>query len=160
MINQEPQSKKLHILMLASGADTHTIRWVNALSEKGFDISLASLHGYSKTISCRVNQIQLTQKLPFGYFTARYELAKFIKNERVDIVHAHYATGYGSLGRLLNAERYILSVWGSDVLIFPEKRTVHPKRIRDRPCPRGPPQLGGPRGIFYLEINDFFANLL
>lgn len=125
MINKEPQSKKLHILMLASGVDTHTVRWVNALSEKGLKISLASLHGYSKTISSRVNQIQLIQKLPFGYFTARYELTKFIENERVDIVHAHYATGYGSLGRLLNAERYVLSVWGSDVLIFPGKSFLH-----------------------------------
>jgi glycosyltransferase involved in cell wall biosynthesis len=35
-----------------------------------------------------------------------------------DIVHAHYASGYGTLARLTGWP-YVLSVWGSDVYTFP-----------------------------------------
>ena len=35
-----------------------------------------------------------------------------------DIVHAHYASSYGTLGRLCRFHPYVLSVWGSDKIGF------------------------------------------
>lgn len=36
-----------------------------------------------------------------------------------DLLHAHYASGYGTLGSLCGFHPYVLSVWGSDAYDFP-----------------------------------------
>lgn len=48
-----------------------------------------------------------------------------------DIVHAHYATSYGTLGRLCRFHPYILSVWGSDVYDFPRRSWLHRKLFQE-----------------------------
>ena len=42
-----------------------------------------------------------------------------LKKIKPDILHAHYASGYGTLGRFCGFHPYVLSVWGSDVYDFP-----------------------------------------
>ena len=48
-----------------------------------------------------------------------------IRSFQPDIVHAHYATGYGLLGRLSGFQPFVISAWGSDVMQFPQKSKWH-----------------------------------
>jgi len=48
-----------------------------------------------------------------------------LKTVQPDLLHAHYAAGYGTLGRLSDFHPYIVSVWGSDVFEVPERSPVH-----------------------------------
>ena len=55
-----------------------------------------------------------------NYLSAGPALRRMIRLERPDIVHAHYASGYGFLcSTWLTKGSYILSMWGSDIFVFP-----------------------------------------
>lgn len=57
-------------------------------------------------------------------------LKSTIETINPDILHAHYGSSYGMLGRLVNKKPYIVSVWGSDVMSFPDKSPLHRFLIR------------------------------
>jgi glycosyltransferase involved in cell wall biosynthesis len=57
-------------------------------------------------------------------------LRNIIKIEKPNILHAHYATSYGVLGALLKFKPFFLSVWGSDVYLFPNKSFIHKSILR------------------------------
>lgn len=42
-----------------------------------------------------------------------------------DIVHAHYASSYGTLARQIGHASTVLSLWGSDVYEFPKRSLIH-----------------------------------
>ncbi len=53
--------------------------------------------------------------------------------ERPKIVNAHYISSYGlvaSISSLVFKFRYILSAWGSDILVFPHKSMYHKKIVK------------------------------
>jgi len=52
-------------------------------------------------------------------------LRQLYRKYKPNIVHAHYATSYGLLGKLLFHKKYFISVWGSDVYDFPRKSVLH-----------------------------------
>jgi glycosyltransferase involved in cell wall biosynthesis len=71
---------------------------------------------------------------PFGG-TGRYILAaphvrRLLAGIKPDIVHAHYATGYGLLGSLAARSPYVLSVWGSDIYEYPRRSPLHAQLLK------------------------------
>jgi glycosyltransferase involved in cell wall biosynthesis len=71
---------------------------------------------------------------PAGYLFNALPLRRMLARIAPDILHAHYASGYGLLGRLAGFHPYVLSVWGSDVYHFPDqalwKRKLVAKNLR------------------------------
>ncbi len=120
----------MRLAMLASAACIHSIRWANALAEKGVTVDLITLHPPSPQLSTRVHCHRLPFNPPHGYFLAALPLRRLLRRLRSDLLHAHYASGYGTLGRLTRFHPQILSVWGSDVFDFPSISPVHRHLIR------------------------------
>jgi len=109
----------MKILILSSAESTHTIRWANALSNHDdLEIILVSRQEIKGSLSDRVKFYKLSNSSKLSYFLGVFEIKKIIKLERPDILHAHYASGYGTLA-MLSGFRYVLSVWGSDIYDFP-----------------------------------------
>jgi len=120
----------MKIAILANIASVHTQRWVAALSERGHFIHLITLPKQAREqiefkLGCsilaereRLRIHVLPFRAPAGYYLnlpwARWILVK----NKPDLLHAHYASGYGTLGRLCKYHPYVLSVWGSDVFAF------------------------------------------
>lgn len=122
----------MKILLLGDPASIHTVKWVNSLSEKGLTIHLFGLGKENSRISDKVVQHMgsithargnIIQKLK--YLTAIPHLKKVYREVKPDIVHAHFATSYGLLGKFLNPPLYVISIWGSDVFDFPKKSYIH-----------------------------------
>jgi glycosyltransferase involved in cell wall biosynthesis len=69
----------------------------------------------------------MQEKLPFklDYFREVRRVRELVERIRPAFVHAHYASGYGTLGRLIGFRPYIVSVWGSDIYEFPLRSPVH-----------------------------------
>lgn len=126
------------ILFLADINSTHTERWVKSLIAKGFSVALFSLS--EKLISWAdgmagfeyqcfgISKDQTKSNSRFGkigYFSARKEVKKYYQSIQPDIVHAHYASSYGTLARGIGHERTVLSLWGSDVYEFPKRSPIH-----------------------------------
>jgi glycosyltransferase involved in cell wall biosynthesis len=53
-----------------------------------------------------------------------------IQQIKPDIVHAHYATQYGFCGAFSGFHPFVLSVWGSDILVDPGKNRAYREMVR------------------------------
>jgi glycosyltransferase involved in cell wall biosynthesis len=121
----------MRICYLANASDVHTAKWVNHFHRKGHDVEVLSFdHGIG--LDPKIVTHALGPRLPGSvhYFLASGLVRRLLGRSKPDIVHAHYASGYGTLARLAGFHPYVLSAWGSDVFEFPEKSFVHRAILR------------------------------
>lgn len=133
----------MKVLLVSDARSIHTKRWVEALSSEGVEIVLYSLYppndgffdvkGYryyvydlftydKKNFVSRISGI-------LKHFSAAADLKRVIRLEKPDILHAHYATSFGLVASLTGFHPFILSVWGSDVYIFPKQSALNRKTV-------------------------------
>ncbi|MGD8922417.1 MAG: glycosyltransferase [Candidatus Zixiibacteriota bacterium] len=104
------------ILIFGYAGSIHIIRWAKGLRERGFEIKVVSMGGDP------IDGVDTT-------IIPRSSRASFVLRERAalqearkfnpDIVHGHYATGYGLWASRVRFAPTVLTAWGSDILIFP-----------------------------------------
>ncbi|MEQ8754068.1 MAG: glycosyltransferase [Coleofasciculus sp. G1-WW12-02] len=111
----------MEIIILASVNYIHALRWANELSRRGHKLHFISSHDGKEKLNSNIKFHKVKYSSPGGYFLNLMSLKGLIKQIHPDILHAHYASGYGTLGRLSGFSPYVLSVWGSDVYDFPNK---------------------------------------
>ncbi|MCE5322976.1 glycosyltransferase [bacterium] len=107
----------MRLAILSDGISSHAQKWVRSLSERGHDVHLISMENMEDPGDVRVHLLPF--KRPFGYYLNVGILRRLLKKIQPDLLHVHYASGNGTLGRLANYRPCILSVWGSDVFKFP-----------------------------------------
>jgi len=120
----------MKVALLANIASIHTLRWANALSERNYDVHLITQDRGGDILSGRVEVHYLSFQGNKGYFINALFLRKLLKQIKPDLLHAHYASGYGTLGRLSGFHPYMLSVWGSDVYDFPYESFLKMKLLK------------------------------
>ena len=120
----------MNIAFLAAADSVHTAKWVNSLATRGFRISLFTQHEVTQTLSTAVTLYRLPYQGQSGYFLNAKYLRQLLKKLNPEVLHAHYATGYGTLDRLCKYKPLVLSVWGSDVCMFPNFSFVHRKWLK------------------------------
>lgn len=111
----------MRILLISNAFSTHTVRWVNALTQRGHEVHLAHIAGHEPEphqVDPHVQIHRLPIPGPAGYYLNAGWLRRLVWTLRPDLSHVHYASGYGTLARLAGIP-YVLSVWGSDVYEFP-----------------------------------------
>ncbi len=112
-------------LILSAGSSIHTTRWARGLSRAGVDVCLATQHPVYQDFDADVEVIQFPYRGTPGYLTMAAKLRRVVRAIRPDILNAHFASGYGTTGRLIDSHPYLLSVWGSDVFSFPKRSPLH-----------------------------------
>lgn len=127
----------MKVLLLADPSSAHTIKWANALNRKGIDIFIFGLSdydhdGFDENINIELVAFSSSIKaakdgniLKLNYLKAVPGLKKYISIIKPDIIHAHYASSYGLLGALTGFHPFYISVWGSDIYLFPKKSIFH-----------------------------------
>lgn len=124
--------RNVKILFLANAASIHTVRWVNALSDRNHEVHLVYKYD-DKPIDNKINDKVILHQLKYsgtkGYFLNVIRMKRLLRKIKPDIVNAHYASGYGTLARLSKLNPLILSVWGSDVYDFPYQSTFKMKLV-------------------------------
>jgi glycosyltransferase involved in cell wall biosynthesis len=100
---------------------------VKALTESGIDILLVTFAScpheeYVHFTNLKILDFSLNQKNVWYIYK---ELLKEVDKYNPDIIHAHYATRYGLWARLCKRNPLIISVWGSDILLFPHYSFIH-----------------------------------
>ncbi|QYK00272.1 glycosyltransferase [Shewanella psychrotolerans] len=116
----------MKIVLLSAANNVHTVKWANGLARSGVHVHVISLHAVTQDFDPSVTVHQLPFKAPLGYLLNVLALRKLLKEIGPDLLNAHYATGYGLLSVL--ACQYcpnVISLWGSDVYLFPKKSGVH-----------------------------------
>lgn len=120
----------MKVALLAPGSSVHAVRWANGLAGLGCEIDFISLHPRDPGLQSDVRFHLLPFGAPLGYIAAAVRLKMLLREIAPDLLNAHYATGYGLLARLSGFSPLMLSVWGSDVYVFPEKSALRRIMLR------------------------------
>lgn len=124
----------MRLLLVGPANSIHLARWACALAPH-HEVHVATLHPagdqrYDPRVRLHVVGAPSTR----NYFLAAPALARLARRLKPDLVHAHYATGYGTLARLglvgVRTPR-VLSVWGSDVYEAPGLGRLWRRLVRD-----------------------------
>lgn len=115
----------MKILILAGANSIHTVRWANGLKEAGLEVYLISQHPLMHPLNEGIHYYEFVNRGILGYFLIAPKVKKILLEIKPDIINAHYASGYGTTARLVNYHPYVLSVWGSDIYLFPKKSFIH-----------------------------------
>lgn len=123
----------MKILFLSAASSVHTVRWVNVLAERGYEIVLVSQADHKAKGDSISEKVKILY-LPFcgtkGYYLNAPFLHQIYKKENCDAVNVHYASGYGTLARMAKLPKVILNVWGSDVYDFPVQGWIKEQILR------------------------------
>lgn len=122
----------MKVCFLANAASEHTGKWASAMADKGchvevvsFDdapINGANVH-YVKPVKKEMNRLPSEPK-NFSYIAKFMEVKRLVKKINPDILHAHYATGYGLTGALCRYHPFVISTWGTDIFEAPRKNMI------------------------------------
>ena len=120
----------MKIALLADALSVHTVRWANGLAQHGCKIHLLSAHPYLAIPIAGSSCSSAAIIRPRGVIVlGSGQVRRYLEQIRPDVFHVHYASGYGTLGRLVGYRPYALSVWGADVFDFPQKSALHQRLI-------------------------------
>ncbi len=82
-------------------------------------------------VHCPVHQVAPKKRGGFmRHWRASRKVKKFIKQWKPDIVHAHNVTGYGYWGALCGFHPFVLTAWGSDLMIEVHKNAIVREAVR------------------------------
>jgi L-malate glycosyltransferase len=116
---------KKRVLICGSGKSFHATRWANSLQNRGLDVIFVTIHHIERPIDPSVTVIKLASCGKLSYLTSYFSLKNIIQKSKPDIVHAHFATGYGFMLALQKHMHKIISVYGTDIFDFPQKSLFH-----------------------------------
>jgi hypothetical protein len=111
----------MKICYLANARSIHTQRWAKHFTTRGHEVAVISFQFGAiegvRTIclssAVSVSHLNIVRLLP--------RVRRIVREISPDVLHAHYATSYGLAGVLAGRSPLIITAWGSDVLIMPEK---------------------------------------
>ena len=111
----------------------HLVKWATYFQALGNDVHVIS---FKKTPvsgvvhhfldAGNINQKGGNFKTLFTYRALR----KLLLTIKPDVLHAHYATSYGITAALTGFHPLIISAWGSDVLVSPQRSLLIKKLVR------------------------------
>lgn len=114
------------ILLLSDASCIHTKRWEEGYKLLGYDVYTVSfekpLFDFEKFEEINVKVFNKTKYL-CGYF----KLKDVIDKIKPDIIFPHFIPNYGLLSFLERIRKnipYFLTIWGSDLLVFPYKNKI------------------------------------
>ena len=119
----------MKICFLATADSIHSKKWIEYFSEKGENdvhwVSfLPSIFDKLKNVKFYLLKKYLFK--PLGLLLNILPVRKLIKKINPDILHAHYAGVNGLLAALSGFHPFILTPWGSDILINAKSRIMRP----------------------------------
>ncbi len=114
----------MKICYIVDAGNVHALRWITPISERGHEVHVLSYVPYDRAPPGVASSIDLTSmtntpKLRFarwGWWVHRY-----LRRLQPDILHAHQLPGAGWLGAMANYHPFVLTAWGSDLLIEPHR---------------------------------------
>lgn len=121
----------LRIALLGAANSIHLQRWANALVARGHTVSLLSQQRCGPALlDGRVERVELPHLKGAGYVLNAPAVGRHARRWRADLLHAHYASGYGTTASLAGVRPTLLSVWGSDVYDFPHHGWLQRRLLR------------------------------
>ena len=120
----------MRILLLAHGPSIHTRRWAAAYRSRGHDVLLLTAHEAKDAgVPTRVVGRPWPVKA-LRYLSAVGDVRRALSEYRPDVTIAHFLPNYGLLAVLAGARPWLLTCWGSDLLVNAKRTPLHRARAR------------------------------
>jgi len=106
----------MRLCWLADALSPHIRKWVRHYCAQGHSILLIS----SRTLvlpGVKVIQLPMSSLGKCGYVLSVPWVRREVEEFQPDIVHGHYLTSYGGIVGRVGRRPFVLSAWGSDVLV-------------------------------------------
>lgn len=104
----------MRLAMLAQAGSVHTGRWSTGLAARSHEVRIFS-NSELLTHPDGIDTVFLPGRSAIAYVRNIPRIKRLVNDFRPDIVHAHYATGYGLWGAVQKSAPLIVSVWGTDI---------------------------------------------
>ena len=114
------------LLFIADGRSIHTQRWAEYFVQRGHEVHLITydpmnrvIYGVSEHIvESRWNNLYLS------FIPRHLAIKRLVKKIKPDLIHAHFIAKYGFHLSDLRFRPSIISAWGDDILILPQKNRL------------------------------------
>jgi len=119
----------MKICFLAAANSIHSHRWIKFFADKkGYEVHWISLtpNIFDDIKGVEFYKLREFPAKPLDILFNAILVRRLIKKINPDILHAHYAGVYGVLGALSGFHPYILTAWGSDILIAGKSKITKP----------------------------------
>jgi glycosyltransferase involved in cell wall biosynthesis len=122
---------KKRILLLGDAAQVHLIRWEAYLRENGYDMLTLSLEP-TDGIAGPHRRLHVASLWPdlLRYPMAVPAVRRMARDFQPDLVNAHFLPNYGVIADIAGFRPWVLSTWGSDVMVLPHRTPFHMLRTR------------------------------
>ena len=104
------------VVIFGWAESVHVQRWAIGLTARGYDLRVISLGGTPIT---GVETFCLPRRSRWSYYTQASQAVRLAREFRPDLVHVHYAGGFGCWGLRCHLAPLVVSVWGADVVDLP-----------------------------------------
>lgn len=114
----------MRICFIADSNSIHTCRWIQPLIDANYEVYLVSYRQNNRTLPGVKEIIDLTQQInlrKIRFAVWGMWLHGYLKRIHPDILHAHQIPAAGWLGSLTGFHPFVVTGWGSDLLIEPHK---------------------------------------
>lgn len=119
------EKTKIKICFFGDTAAYHLWRWAKYFSHKGHDVSVITLNPQIIDDFGKVKVYFLEKLIPGANLISRtlnlvptlLRLKKLIKKIKPNVIHSHSAGGYAWLPMFLELHPFVITPWGSDILI-------------------------------------------
>lgn len=126
----------MKVMLLTDLNSVHSRKWIKGLSDEGVEVFAFGIAAPADDYYVSLNNVSIAHGgervsksfsvvEKFSYLNVRKSLKQAYNEFRPDIVHAHYASSYGLLGSFLKHKPYFISIWGTDVFVFPKKSILN-----------------------------------
>lgn len=116
----------MKICYIANSASSHTKKWVDYFTGLGHEVHVVS-HSNVEIPGAHVHYINYSLK---NFILKAGQVHRKIREINPDILHAHQANTCGLYAASMKGYRFIVSTWGSDVLVGPERSFILKKIAR------------------------------
>jgi glycosyltransferase involved in cell wall biosynthesis len=122
---------KTRILLLGDARQVHLKRWSRYLIDADYDVITASLEPV-EGIPGKREQIRVPEVLPdcLRYPMAVPAVRGIIRRFAPHLINAHFTPNYGVIAAMSGFRPWVLSTWGSDIMLLPERSPFHMIRTK------------------------------
>jgi glycosyltransferase involved in cell wall biosynthesis len=113
----------MKLCFIADATAVHTKRWVEYFSNFGHEVHLITYEPPGEPMAgVHLHVVDsIFSNLYLAFPLRHLKIMRIVKAIKPDIVHAHFIAKFGFHGALLGFHPLVMSAWGSDVLVIPNK---------------------------------------
>lgn len=121
----------MKICVLGNAESVHNQKWCENIAGLGHEVWLITLQKPVVIPGVRVVSLysRWSRYLDIAFKIKKSEIKKIVEKIRPDILHGQFLSDYGYYAAALNYHPLVVSVWGSDLLIYPWLNSSCKKRI-------------------------------